>query len=77
MPAWPLESPNEWGYWNVSSVGNLIKEFWEQLTSALEDLGDWLIYVFDPNSGPWPKVLAGMVLFALVFLTVARASKVK
>jgi hypothetical protein len=61
----------------VQAIGNLYKAFWDQLTSALDDLGDWLVYVFDPNSGPWPKVLAGGVLFVIVLFTVTRASRAK
>jgi len=61
----------------VQALANFFKEFWHQLSSALDDLTDWIIYVFDPNSGPWPKLIAGGALFLIVLFVVTRASKAK
>ena len=61
----------------MQSLSNFFKAFWHQLSSAFDDLSDWVIYVFDPNSGPWPKLIAGGILFVLVFFVVTRASKAK
>jgi hypothetical protein len=61
----------------LQTLSRWFSEFWQQLSSALEDLGDWVIYVFDPNSGPWPKAVAGGIFFLIVMFIVTRASKAK
>jgi len=48
-----------------------------QLGSVLSDLADFAVYIFDPNSGPWPKIVVGGLFFLLVLFIVTRASKAK
>ena len=61
----------------MQTLIDLARDFWNQLASVMEDLADWVIYVFDPNSGIWPKAILGGLFFALVLLIVTRASKAK
>lgn len=61
----------------MQSIANFFKDFWQQLGTVLDDLSDWIIYVFDPNSGPWPKLIAGGAFFLIVLFVVTRASKAK
>ncbi len=61
----------------MQTLGRLAAEFWHQLTSTLEDLAEYAIYIFDPNSGPWPKIIAGGIIFLLMMFVVTRASKAK
>ena len=61
----------------MQTLIDLARDFWNQLLDIMEDLGDWVIYVFEPNSGVWPKIILGVLFFALVSLIVTRASKAK
>lgn len=61
----------------MQTLLDLARDFWNQLLDIMEELGDWMIYVFDPNSGVWPKVILGLLFLALAMLVVTRASKAK
>ena len=61
----------------MQTIANLLQEFWRQMVSVLSDLGDWIITVFDPNSGPWPKIAVGGTFFLIVLFIVAKTSKAK
>ena len=58
-------------------LASLLEDFMRQLGSVLSDLADFAVYVFDPNSGPWPKIVAGGIFFLMVLFIVTRASKAK
>lgn len=58
-------------------LASLLEDFMRQLGSILSDLADFAVYIFDPNSGPWPKVVVGGLFFLLVLFIVTRASKAK
>jgi hypothetical protein len=61
----------------METVMNFLKEFWRQAMSVLQDLADWIISVFDPNSGPWPKITVGLVFLLVVLLVVSRTSRAR
>ena len=61
----------------MQTLSSLFSQFWNQLSSILSELADWVIYVFDPNSGPMPKLIVGGLFFLLVLLVVTRASRAR
>jgi hypothetical protein len=61
----------------VQWLASLLEDFMRQLGSVLSDLADFAVYVFDPNSGAWPKIVAGGLFTLLVLFIVTRASKAK
>jgi len=61
----------------MQTILNLIKDFWHQTQSVLSDLADAMIYVFDKNSGPWPKVTVGGIFVLVVLFVVMKSSKPK
>lgn len=58
-------------------LASLLQDFLRQLGSILSDLAAFAVYVFDPNSGPWPKIVVGGIFFLLILFIVTRASKAK
>jgi hypothetical protein len=61
----------------VQWLSDLVQDFMRQLGSVLSDVADWALYIFDPNSGPWPKIVAGGIFFLAILFVVTRASKAK
>jgi hypothetical protein len=61
----------------VDSLANFFQEFWKQATSFLGEVGDWLLSVFDPNSGPWPKIMVGGVFLLVALIVVSRSSRAR
>jgi hypothetical protein len=61
----------------VSWLIDLVSDFLRQLASVAADVVDFVFFVFDPNSGPWPKVIVGGLFFLLILLVVTRASRAR
>ena len=61
----------------MQTLSALFSDFMHQLTTLMDDLADWVIFVFDPNSGPWPKIIVGAIFFLIVMFVVTKASKTK
>jgi hypothetical protein len=61
----------------VQTIVNFFQQFWHQTQSVLADIGDFMISVFDPNSGPWPKIAVGGVFLLTVLIIVSKTSKAR
>jgi hypothetical protein len=59
----------------VNSVTTFLKDFWHQMMSVLGDVADFMIEVFDKNSGPWPKITVGGIFLLVVLIVVSKSSK--
>jgi len=59
----------------VQSVTTFLKDFWQQAMSVLSDVADFMIEVFDKNSGPWPKITVGGIFLLVVLIVVSKSSK--
>ena len=59
----------------MQTIVTLLKDFWHQTMSVLSDVADFMISVFDKNSGPWPKIEVGGVFLLIVLLVVMKTSK--
>ena len=61
----------------MQNISNFLNDFWHQTQSVLSDIGDYLVNVFDKNSGPWPKVTVGGIFVLIVLFVVLKTSKPK
>jgi len=61
----------------MQNIMNFFSDFWHQTQSVLGDIGDYLINVFDKNSGPWPKLTVGGIFVLVVLIVVMKSSKPK
>ena len=61
----------------MQTIANFFHEFWRQASATLRDLGDWMISVFDPNAGPWPKVVVGGIFLLVALIVVSKTSKAR
>jgi hypothetical protein len=59
----------------VQTVVTFFKDFWHQTQSVLSDCADFMIEVFDKNSGPWPKITVGGIFLLIVLFVVMKSSK--
>jgi hypothetical protein len=59
----------------VQTVVTFFKDFWHQTQSVLSDIADFMIEVFDKNSGPWPKITVGGIFLLVVLFVVMKSSK--
>lgn len=59
----------------MNSVTTFLKDFWHQTLSVLSDCADFMIEVFDKNSGPWPKITVGGIFLLVVLIVVSKSSK--
>jgi len=61
----------------MQSISAFFNALWHQTQSVMGDIGDYMIYVFDKNSGPWPKVTVGGIFVLVVLFVVMKSSKPK
>ncbi|HKA24133.1 MAG TPA: hypothetical protein VKF80_04080 [Candidatus Eisenbacteria bacterium] len=61
----------------MQSISNFLSAFWHQTQSVAGDIGDYLVDVFDKNSGPWPKITVGGAFVLIVLFVVMKTSKPK
>ena len=59
----------------MNSVTTFLRDFWHQTMSVLSDVADFMIEVFDKNSGPWPKITVGAIFLLVVLIVVSKSSK--
>lgn len=59
----------------MNSVTTFLRDFWHQTMSVLSDVADFMIEVFDKNSGPWPKITVGGIFLLVVLIVVSKSSK--
>lgn len=58
-------------------LSSFFSEFWKQTTSVLSDVGDWMLSVFDPNSGPWPKIAVGGIFLLVALIVVSKTARAR
>jgi hypothetical protein len=61
----------------MQSISAFLSDLGHQTQSVLSDIGDYMIYVFDKNSGPWPKITVGGIFVLVVLFVVMKSSKPK
>lgn len=59
----------------MQAIISFFQEFWRQTLSVLSDIGQWVISVVDPNSGPWPKITVGLAVLLVVLIVVSKTSR--
>lgn len=59
----------------MQTISTFFKDFWHQTMSVLQDVADFMVEVFDKNSGPWPKITAGAIFVLVVLIIVSKSSK--
>jgi hypothetical protein len=63
------------GGWTVSGINQFFQALWREIVGAWELFTDFMISVFEPQSGLWPKVIFGVVLLFVVFWISKRGTK--
>jgi hypothetical protein len=61
----------------VQTIIDLLRQFWRELMSFLGIVGEYILSVFDPSSGPWPKVIVGGSVLLLVLIVISKSSRVR
>ncbi len=61
----------------MQTIVSFFQEFWRQAMSVLSDVGQWVISVFDPNAGPWPKIVVGGIFLLVALLVVSKSSQAR
>jgi len=59
----------------VSAIQEFIRALWREVTGAWELFCDFMISVFEPQSGLTPKILFGVVLVAVIWWISKRGTK--
>lgn len=61
----------------MQTLTDFFHQFWREMTSFLGLVGEYILSVFDPNSGPWPKVVVGGTVLLFVLIAVSKSSRVR
>jgi len=59
----------------VSAIQEFIRALWREILGAWELFADFMISVFEPQSGMMPKVIFGVVLIAVIWWVSKRGTK--
>ena len=59
----------------MSGINQFFQALWREIQGAWELFTDFMISVFEPQSGIWPKVIFGIVLLFIVFWISKRGTK--
>ncbi len=61
----------------METIVNFFREFWRQAMSVLSDVGQWVVSVFDPSAGPWPKIVVGGIFLLVALIVVSKTSRAR
>jgi len=59
----------------VSGINEFFRALWREIVGAWELFTDFMISVFEPQSGLTPKIIFGVVLLAVVIWISRRGTK--
>ena len=59
----------------MSAINEFIRALWRELLGAWELFTDFMISVFEPQSGLVPKITFGVVLLAVIWWISKRGTK--
>jgi hypothetical protein len=59
----------------VSSLSEFFRALWRELLGAWELFTDFMVSVFEPQSGLTPKIIFGLVLLVVIWWISKRGTK--
>lgn len=59
----------------MSGINEFFRALWREIVGAWELFTDFMISVFEPQSGWEPKVIFGVILVALIFWISRKGTK--
>jgi hypothetical protein len=59
----------------VSSLSEFFRALWRELIGAWELFTDYMISVFEPQSGLTPKIIFGVVMLVIIWWISKRGTK--
>ena len=59
----------------MAGINQFFQALWREIQGAWELFTDFMINVFEPQSGLWPKIIFGVVLLFVIFWISRRGTR--